>query len=149
MENSPKESLVDEVKDPLIRYLNKAVVINVKILAVLMVIVIWAVLIDVVVHLYQQFMAPSVTLATVETLISTLGDFLAVLIAIEIFMNIIFYLKKDVIHVPLVLSTALTAISRKVIILDYRTVEPIYVFAIASVILAVGLTYWLVTKKSL
>ncbi len=43
------------------------------------------------------------------------------LIAIEIFLNIVLYLRDDVLHVKLVLATALMAIARKVIVLDYKT----------------------------
>ena len=142
------ESLIEVNHDKLIRALKKCVVVCVKCLAVLMVVVIWMAFFDVVIHLYQQIVNPPFLLFSVESLIATLGDFLAVLIAIEIFLNIIFYLKKDAIHVPLVLSIALTAVARKVIILDYASVAPLYIFATASVIIAVGITFWLVTKNN-
>lgn len=146
MPNQPNESLVNEERDPLIRYLNKAVVIGVKFLAIFMVIVIWWSLIDVVVHVFQVIF--SLSSFSVEGLISILGDFLVVLIAIEVFLNIIFYLKKDAVHVPLVLATALTAAARKVIILDYSSASYHQIYATAGVIIALGITYWLVTKKS-
>jgi uncharacterized membrane protein (DUF373 family) len=148
MDGLQHESIVKENPDPLISILNKIVVVSVKILAILMVIVIWLALADVVVHLSQQVFTTPYSLFTVEALISLLGDFLAVMIAIEIFLNIVFYLKKDAIHAPLVLSTALTAVARKVIILDYATSAAPHIYAIAAVIFAVGITYWLVTKKT-
>ena len=49
---------------------------------------------------------------------------MAVLIAIEIFINIMVYLREDVIHVKIVLATTLMAIARKVIILDPDKTEP-------------------------
>lgn len=147
MNDVPKESLVDDNHDPLIRYLNKAVVLSVKILAILMVVVVWLALIDVVVHMFQELEAPPFGLFSVDKLISTLGNFLVVLIAVEIFLNIVFYLKKDAIHVPLVLATALTAVARKVIIFDYTVADPLIIFGAAAVILSLGVTYWLITKK--
>lgn len=134
-------------KDPLIRVLHVAVLYCVKILAILIVIVIWLALIDVIVHLFQRFQPPYNQMFTVENLIGTLGDFLAVLIAIEIFLNIVFYLRKDAIHVSLVLATALTAAARKVIILDYVLMNAYQIYAIAAVILAVGISYWLVNRQ--
>jgi uncharacterized membrane protein (DUF373 family) len=145
--DAPKESLIEKTKDPLIRYLNQAVIICVKVLAVLMVIVIWLALIDVIVHMIHELNAPPLGLFKVETLIATLGNFLLVLIAIEIFLNIVFYLKQDAIHVPLVLATALTAVARKIIIFDYATINPLHIFGAAAVIFSLGLTYWLITKK--
>ena len=146
MPDQPSESLVQSTHDPLIDFLNKFVILSVKLLAIFMVIVIWWALADVVIHISEQIIF-SKTPFNVDRLIYILGDFLAVLIAIEIFMNIVFYLKKDAIHVPLVLSTALTAVARKVIIIDYANASPMIVFATASVIAAVGITYWLVTRK--
>lgn len=147
MDNNRSESIVEETSDPFIRKLNKSVVLCVKFMAIFMVLVIWLALIDVIVHLYQQMGTSAISLFSVENLLNTLGDFLAVMIAIEIFLNIIFYLKKDVIHAPLVLSTALTAVARKVIVLDTKALEPQHVFAMAAIILAIGLSYWLVSKK--
>lgn len=148
MNKDSEESLMRESSDPLVRILNKIVVLCVKALAVLMVIVILWALVDVVVHMLVQFSNIPTLVFNVESLLTIFGAFLAVLIAIEIFLNIVFYLKKDAIHVPLVLATALTAVARKVIIVDYAVITPPYIFATAAVILAVGITFWLVTKKS-
>ena len=43
--------------------------------------------------------------------------------------------------------TALMAIARKVIVLDYKELEPEYIWATAAIILALSVGYWLVTKK--
>lgn len=147
MEKNQTESLVEETSDPLISRLNKSLVLCVKMLALLMVVVIWLAFIDVIIHLYQQISFTDLGFFDIETLLTTLGDFLAVLIAIEIFLNIVFYLKKDAIHVPLVLATALTAVARKVIVLDAKVVDPHHIYAVASVIFALGISYWLVSKK--
>ncbi|MDR3623964.1 MAG: phosphate-starvation-inducible PsiE family protein [Chlamydiales bacterium] len=116
----------------------------VKVLAFIVAIIVWLSLVDVVVHTYRQY---EHALFDVESLIVSLGNVLLVLIAIEVFLNIVFYLIKDAINVSLVLATALTAVARKVIILDYKSIEPLYVFAIAAVIVALGVAYFL-TKKS-
>lgn len=147
MDDNVKESLIEESHDPLIRYLNKAVVFSVKVLAVMMVLIIWIALADVLIHMYRELEDPLKGLFNLDRLLLMLGNFLVVLIAIEIFLNIIFYLKKDAIHVPLVLATALTAIARKVIIFDYAAVSPMYLVGVASVVLSLGITYWLITKK--
>ena len=142
------ESLTEVNHDALIRALKKCVVVCVKCLAVLMVVVIWMAFLDVLIHLYQQIINPPFLLFSVEGLIATLGDFLAVLIAIEIFLNLLFYLSKDANNVPLVLSTALTAVARKVIIFEYKTIDSHQIYATAAVIFAIRITYWLVSKKS-
>lgn len=148
-ESEREDSLIKTAHDPLIDFLNKVVIMSVKFLAVLMVLVVLWALADVVMHIYLQIVVASLQVFNIDSLLSIFGAFLAVLIAIEIFLNIIFYLKKDAIHVPLVLSTALTAVARKVIILDYTTTPPLHVFATAAVILAVGITFWLVTRDNI
>lgn len=147
-DHQPHESLVRQNHDRLIHFLNRIVVFIVKVLAILMVLVIFWGLLDVIMHLYQQAMLAPSLVVSIESYITTLGAFLAVLIAIEIFLNIVFYLKEDAIHVPLVLATALTAVARKVILLDYTVQTPHYIYATAAVIFAVGISYWLITKKS-
>jgi len=73
---------------------------------------------------------------------------MAVLIAIEIFINITSYLRDDVIHVKIVLATALMAIARKVIVLDFEATEPLYVFATATVLVAAAVAYFLVHRRT-
>ena len=75
-----------------------------------------------------------VFILTIGVILATFGVFMVVLIAIEIFQNIILYLRDDVIHVKIVLSTALMAIARKVIILVYNELEPLYIFATGLVL---------------
>ncbi len=147
MELGSEESLVRESKDPLVRFLNRIIIYCVKILAVFMVLVIIWLLVDVGIGLYYQLTSTFPKPFHIESLFIVFGGFLAVLIAIEIFLNIVFYLKKDAIHVPLVLATALTAVARKVIVLDYTSVNPQYIYGMAAVIFAVGITYWLVIKQ--
>jgi uncharacterized membrane protein (DUF373 family) len=84
---------------------------------------------------------------TTNDLLETFGSFLAVLIAIEIFINITIYIRSDVIPVKLVVATALMAISRKVIVFDYKHLDPEYVSASALVLVALGITYMLVKKS--
>jgi uncharacterized membrane protein (DUF373 family) len=46
-----------------------------------------------------------------------------------------------------VVATALMAIARKVIVLDLEKIGPDYVLGIAAVVLALGITYWLLSKN--
>lgn len=117
-----------------------------KTLGLLMVAVILFGVIDVAWTLYQRLIAPPVFILTIGDILATFGAFMVVLIAIEIFQNIILYLRDDVIHVKIVLSTALMAIARKVIILDYNELEPLYIFATGVVLVATGITYYYVHK---
>lgn len=93
-----------------------------------------------------SLISPPGFILTIGDMLATFGAFMVVLIAIEIFQNIIMYLRDDVIHVKIVLATALMAIARKVIILDYDELAPLYIFATGAVLVATGITYYLVFK---
>jgi len=98
--------------------------------------------------IYLNLLSPAVSTLTVNHIVTTFGSFLAVLIAIEIFINITLYIRKDIIHIKLVIATALMAIARKVIIFDFEDISPAYIYATASVILALGITYWLIERNT-
>ncbi len=132
--------------DRLISGLQKTIHISVRVLAVLMVFVILMGVVDVGWFIYVRLMAAPRFILTVSDMLATFGAFMAVLIAIEIFINITVYLREDVIHVKIVLATALMAIARKVIILDVETKDPLLMFAIGGIVLATSIAYWLIHK---
>ena len=146
-EYEPGHDLQLEHEDPTIRLLHRVIRVAVKVLAVLMVLVIVWGIGDVIYVLYQRLTHPPYLLLQINDILATFGAFLAVLIAIEIFINISMYLSTNVIPVRLVVATALMAISRKVIIFDFETITPPFIFATAAVVLALGVTYWLITKR--
>ena len=133
-------------EDKLINRLQMVIHGAVRALAVLMVFVIVMGVVDVGWTLYQRLITPPTFILTISDMLATFGAFMAVLIAIEIFINITVYLRDDVIHVKIVMATALMAIARKVIILDVEKMQPAYVFAIAAVLLAMSIGYWLIHK---
>ena len=131
-------------KEPLVRFLRRVIQAAVRIMAVLMtLVIIWGVA-DVCWVLYQKLVKPPFMMLTMNDILATFGAFMAVLIAIEIFVNIVIYLRDDVIHVKIVLATALMAIARKVIILDYDKISPEYIWATAGTVLSMAVAYWLV-----
>lgn len=135
-----------EEADPMINVLHRIIRGAVRVLAVLMVFtILWGVL-DVVSVLFSKVLFPSFEDLRAHDIIVVFGAFLAVLIAIEIFMNITLYLRDDVVHVKLVIATALMAIARKVIVFDFAKIEPMYVLATAAVVLALGVVYWLMDR---
>lgn len=146
--HEPGHDLHLEHEDATIRFLHRVIRYAVRILAVLMVMVIVWGIGDVIFVLYQRVTEPPFLLLQISDILATFGAFLAVLIAIEIFINITMYLSSDVIPVRLVVATALMAIARKVIIFDFDQLSPHYIYATAAVVLALGVTYWLLVRKT-
>ena len=134
--------------DPLIKGLARIIRLAVRVMAVLMTAVIVLGVVDVAWTLHQKAMAPPRYILTISDILGVFGAFMAVLIAIEIFVNITIYLRESVIHVKIVVATALMAIARKVIILDFEETAPEYVWATAAVVLAMSIAYWLVVRPS-
>jgi uncharacterized membrane protein (DUF373 family) len=135
-------------EDRLIRTLNTVIRLGIRALAILMtLVIIWGIG-DVVWVIYQHVIEPPFMILRMEDILETFGAFLAVLIAVEIFLNIILYLKEDVIHVKLVVATALMAIARKVIVFDFTKIGSEHVMATGAVVLALGITYWLIARQS-
>jgi len=147
-ESSPKLwEQKGRLNDPLLNKLQIVIRFAVRLLAVIMTfIILWGV-IDVGWVIYKRLIETPFMLLTISDILATFGAFIAVMIAIEIFENITVYLREDVIHVEIVMATALMAIARKVIVLDYQEMSAEFVFATAAVTLAMSIGYWLVVKN--
>lgn len=143
------QGLVTGTHEPLINWCQKIINIGVRILAVLMTaVILWGVA-DVVWILYKDLVRPPFLLLNMSDIFVLFGAILTVLIGIEIFINITLYLREDVIHVKLVIATALMAIARKVIIFDFTVITPPYIYSTAAVILALSIGYWLISQKGM
>lgn len=137
---------INKADDPFLWVLKKVIHYSLKTLAGLMILVIFFGVVDVGWTLYQKLMAEPKFILTMGDVLATFGAFMVVLIAIEIFQNIILYLRDDVIHVNIVLATALMAVARKVIILDYDELSYMYIFATGVLLVATGIAYYLVHR---
>jgi uncharacterized membrane protein (DUF373 family) len=133
-------------EDEMTNKLYSAVRFSVRILSVLMVFVILMGVVDVAWTIYEKIKTPPIFILTISDMLATFGAFMAVLIAIEILINITIYLRDDVIHVKIVMATALMAVARKVIVLDFETITPPYIYGLAAVALAMSVGYWLIHK---
>ena len=82
-------------------------------------------------------------------IIQVFGLFLNILIALELLENITAYLRKHVVQVELVFITALIAGARKIIILDLEKVSGLQLIGLASAILALATSYWLIRQAKI
>ncbi|MCO4795595.1 MAG: phosphate-starvation-inducible PsiE family protein [Bacteriovoracaceae bacterium] len=144
-EDTLTEKRADPEKD-LLFFLDKAIKGSLRVLAILMTVVIFLGVIDVFYILYNKLMSPPKYLLEISDIFATFSGFMAVLIAIEVYANIIIYLKENLIHVRIVMATALMAIARKVIVLDFSVLDPNYLIGIGVVMLSSGVVYWLTYK---
>ena len=112
----------------------------------LMMLAVLASTVELAIILCQQLWKPPVLLLNLEEMLEVFGFFLMVLIGLELLESIKAYLDKDRLHVEVVFLVAIVAAARKIIIIDYNTMTPDMLFAIAAVIVALGIGFYLVRR---
>lgn len=115
-----------------------------KVLSLVMVLVILVAVVDLGIVLYRALLTSDEQGFLQSTLTEIFGLFLSVLIALEILENIKAYLRKHVVQAELVLATALTAVGRKLIILDLEKVSGISLLGLAAALFALSISYFIV-----
>ena len=116
-----------------------------KVLSIVLLILILVALADLVFVISSNILAKPLGSIN-KTLIELFGLFLNILIALELLENITVYLKKHIFQVELVISTALIAIARKIIIFDLQKYSANELIALAIAIFALSTSYWLIRQ---
>lgn len=96
--------------------------------------------------LIKDIIGPPTLILEIEQLLELFGLFLLVLIGVELFETIQTYYLERVIRVEVVVTVAIIAIARKVIILDYKTLSSFTFLDVGGVILALAIAYYLIKK---
>lgn len=89
---------------------------------------------------------PYTEFVTVDELLVVFGAFLMVLIGLELVEVIKVYREESLIRVELVLIVALIAVAKKIIVFDYQT-DPLMVFAVAALVIALAAGYFLLRRS--
>jgi uncharacterized membrane protein (DUF373 family) len=72
-----------------------------------------------------------------------------VLIAVELIETVEVYFREHALHAETVVLVAIIAVARKAILLDLNAYSALTVFALAGLILALGVVYFLVKHEHL
>ena len=102
--------------------------------------------IEVGVILWQQMLEPPVMLLNVREMMEVFGFILMVIIGLELLETIKTYLQDHEVHVEVVLLVALVAVARKVIILDYKDMEPDMMLAVAALVISMSAGFYVVRR---
>ena len=119
------------------------IIINVALLAMLAIVVLLAT-IDLGWIIVKDVMTPPVLLLEVDELLELFGAFLLVMIGVELLDTVKIYITKKTIHVEVVLLVGIIAISRKVVILEPRTMDALTLIGIAAIIFALTIGFYFV-----
>ena len=91
----------------------------------------------------KDIITPPYVLPGINDLLDIFGFFLLILIGIELLETIRAYLAEHVVHVEIVLEVALIAVARKVIVLDVNEYSSLTILALAALILALAVAFFL------
>jgi uncharacterized membrane protein (DUF373 family) len=120
----------------------------IQLLMVMMAIVLGLATLDLGWLIMKDIMKPPFFLLDVNQLLDIFGLFMLVVIGIELLETIMkTYITQGQPHYEVVLSVAIIAISRKVIILDLKEVDSLSLIGIASIIVALTVGYFLMKRS--
>ena len=131
----------------MITVMKKCEKVMIQALMVMMAIVLVIATIDLGWLILKDIINPPYFLLSAGQLIEIFGLFMLVVIGIELLDSIMkTYISRNQPHYEVVLSVAIIAIARKVIILDHKEVDNLSLFGIASIIIALTAGYYLMKK---
>ncbi len=115
----------------------------------MMVVVVFLATVELAVILVEQMLEPPrFILLNINQMLKIFGFFLMILIGLELIETIKVYLVEDMVHVEIIFLVAIIAITRKVIILDIKSVASLTLIGVAAIIVALSVGYY-VLKKAL
>jgi uncharacterized membrane protein (DUF373 family) len=89
---------------------------------------------------------PPIILLDINEMLTVFGFFLTILIGLELIETMKVYLSEELFHVEIIFSVAIIAITRKIIILDVKKLEPLTLLGIAAIVLALAFGYYALKK---
>ncbi|MFP4022906.1 MAG: phosphate-starvation-inducible PsiE family protein [Thiohalospira sp.] len=100
-------------------------------------------------YLVRSIIGSDYLLLDLDDLMDLFGVFLLVLIGIELLDTIKVYLRSNIVHVEVVVLVAIIALARKVIALKTENMDGDKIIGIGVLIVALGVTYYLIKKAGL
>jgi uncharacterized membrane protein (DUF373 family) len=97
--------------------------------------------------LAKDVLTPPLILLDLDQLLELFGQFLLVLIGIELLHSMKIYIMHRVIHLEAVLIVALIAMARKIVVLEPKELAEGTLLGIAALVLALTLGYYLVRRS--
>lgn len=113
----------------------------------MMVVVVFLGTVELAVVLVEQMIKPPIMiLLNINEMLEIFGFFLMILIGLELIETMKVYLVEESVHVEIIFLVAIIAITRKVIILDIKSLEPLTMLELAALILALSFGYYALKK---
>ncbi len=133
----------------MLEYVNRFERAVYAILLALLLVVIAFSLVSLVFVTVDRLLSPPIYLLESHEILDLFGMFLLVLIGIEFLESIKAYLKDNVIHFELIIVIAITAIARKVILVELDTAGDLQVIGLGIVVLSLSAGYYLLKRSGI
>ncbi|MBK5104135.1 MAG: phosphate-starvation-inducible PsiE family protein [Burkholderiales bacterium] len=95
----------------------------------------------------KDIMSSPIFLPGIEELLGLFGQFLLVLIGLELIHSVKVYIEHRVVHLEAVLAVAIIAVARKVVVLEPKELPEGTLLGIAALALALSIGYFLVQRS--
>lgn len=113
----------------------------------MMVVVVSLAMIELGVIIFQQMASPPLyILLDINDMLKIFGFFFMILIGLELIETIKVYLSEEIIPVEIIFLVAIIAVTRKVIVLDVKNLNPLTLIGMAAIILSLSIGYYAVKK---
>jgi len=131
----------------MLKYIEKFERLVVNSLMVMMALIVVFAAVELAWMMIKDIVAPPFDLLRISELLEIFGLFLLVLIGLELLGTIKTYVMRSVIHVEVVLTVALIAIARKVIILDVKKTSAFTLMGIGVILISLSVGYYLLRRR--
>jgi uncharacterized membrane protein (DUF373 family) len=118
------------------------------IILVLLIVLIALSVISLVYAMVVTILSPPILLLTSTELLDIFGVFMLVLLALEFFESIKIFLRDNVIKFELVIVIAITAISRKIILIDYNATSDLHLIGLGVLVFSLAAGYYLLRRAN-
>jgi uncharacterized membrane protein (DUF373 family) len=95
----------------------------------------------------RDALTPPLFLLEIDELLELFGQFLLVLIGLELIHSVKIYIEQREYHLEAVLAVALIAVARKIITLDAKELPEGTLFGIAAIVVALVLGYYVMQRS--
>lgn len=121
--------------------------IALQVLMVMMAVVLTATILDLAWLLWVDFSRPPYFILSVDELLELFGQFLLVLIGLELLETVLkTYATPHQPHFEVVINVAIIAVARKIIILDIKKEAPLSLVGLAGIVLSLACAYYLMKR---
>lgn len=110
--------------------------------------VILLILVTSVVEMMSKMFDSDLIILSKQDILQFIGNFLLIVVCIELLDTLLLYAQKHEIHVEIVILVALTAVARELIVIDYENVNNMMLPAVIGIAIAALSTSYFLIRKS-